>query len=41
MADPAVYVDGAKMKALQVERAHTERELQSLEDQWLRQAEHA
>jgi ATP-binding cassette subfamily F protein 3 len=39
MADPAVYVDGAKMKSLQVERAHAERELQEFEEQWLRLAE--
>jgi ATP-binding cassette, subfamily F, member 3 len=39
MADPAVYVDGAKIKALQADRAKAERELQDLEDEWLRRAE--
>ena len=36
MADPAVYVDGAKVKLLQVDRAHAERELQEFEEEWLR-----
>jgi ATP-binding cassette subfamily F protein 3 len=39
MADPAVYVDGAKIKALQADRAKAARELQDLEDEWLRRAE--
>jgi len=39
MLEQATYTDGAKMKALQVDRAHVERELQEFEEEWLRRAE--
>ena len=37
--DPAVYTDGDKCKALQVERAHLEIELHPLETEWARRVE--
>jgi ATP-binding cassette subfamily F protein 3 len=39
MTDPAVYADGNKCKALQIERAHLERELEPIELEWARRAE--
>jgi hypothetical protein len=39
MLDPAVFTDGAKIRSLQIDRAHAERELQEFEEEWLLRAE--
>ena len=41
MLQPSVLADGQKCKALQIERAHFERELEPLEKEWARRAEEA
>jgi ATP-binding cassette subfamily F protein 3 len=41
MLEQSVFADGPKSKALQVERAHCERELEPLEKEWARRAEEA
>ena len=39
MVDPRVFNDGARCKAMQIERAHLELELEPLETEWARRAD--
>jgi hypothetical protein len=41
LTEPAVYADGARMRRLQGDRAHIERELEPLEQEWARRADQA
>jgi ATPase subunit of ABC transporter with duplicated ATPase domains len=41
LGDPAVYADGSNMRRLQSDRAHLERELEPLEQEWARRADQA